>query len=378
MSMERCDVLVVGGGPAGSTVAWQLGQRGFDVVVLDKRCFPRDKVCAGWITPAVVDELQIDLEDYARKHVLQAITGFRVGVIGELKEVEIHYPTAVSYGIRRYEFDNYLLQRTQTRIDEGEGLQSLSRTNGVWEVNGRLQAPLLVGAGGHFCPVAQSLGANFGKSESTVTAQEIEFEMTPKQMAQCGVEAHTPELFFCSDLLGYGWCFRKGNTLNIGLGREDNHKLSAHVEAFYKFLQERGNVPRDIPQRYKGHAYILFEHGNRPFIAEGVLLVGDALGLAYTQSGEGIRPAVESGILAAEVIGDASGDYSVDKLTPYANAVRKRFGKRKYKAWHNILPSGIHQAIGRQLITNNWFSKHVLLDQWFLHLQQPPLISTEM
>ena len=56
--MERCDVLVVGGGPAGSSCAWRLRRAGLDVVVLDRKAFPRDKVCAGWITPQVARALE--------------------------------------------------------------------------------------------------------------------------------------------------------------------------------------------------------------------------------------------------------------------------------------------------------------------------------
>ena len=52
--MENCDVLIVGGGPAGSSCARQLHRHGMDVMVMDKASFPRDKVCAGWITPAVL------------------------------------------------------------------------------------------------------------------------------------------------------------------------------------------------------------------------------------------------------------------------------------------------------------------------------------
>ena len=51
--MDQCDVLIVGGGPAGSSCARALGYG--DVVVMDKMTFPRDKACAGWITPAVND-----------------------------------------------------------------------------------------------------------------------------------------------------------------------------------------------------------------------------------------------------------------------------------------------------------------------------------
>ena len=71
--MEYCDVLIVGGGPAGSTLAWRLRNCGLDTVILDKSTFPREKVCAGWITPAVTDLLHID-DEYSREHVLQPIS----------------------------------------------------------------------------------------------------------------------------------------------------------------------------------------------------------------------------------------------------------------------------------------------------------------
>src|SRR5262249_59691015 len=98
--MDACDCLVVGGGPAGSSCARALVQAGMDVVVLDKATFPRDKICAGWITPAVVAELDLDLADYGRERTLQPITGFRTGLIGG-KPVGTSYGHAVSYGIRR-------------------------------------------------------------------------------------------------------------------------------------------------------------------------------------------------------------------------------------------------------------------------------------
>ena len=80
--MEHCDVLIVGGGPAGSSLALALGKAGYDTVVLDRQTFPRDKVCAGWVTPPIFRSLQIDTTDYCQGRVLQPIHGFRIGVIG--------------------------------------------------------------------------------------------------------------------------------------------------------------------------------------------------------------------------------------------------------------------------------------------------------
>lgn len=52
--MRTCDVLIVGGGPAGSACAWRLRQANLSVIVADASTFPRDKTCAGWITPQAV------------------------------------------------------------------------------------------------------------------------------------------------------------------------------------------------------------------------------------------------------------------------------------------------------------------------------------
>lgn len=370
-AMESCDVLIVGGGPAGSTCAWKLRRHGLDVLVLDSMTFPRDKVCAGWITPAVLDTLQIERADYAAGRVLQPVTGFSTGVIDGAK-VETRYRSDVSYGIRRYEFDHYLLQRSGTRLRLGEPLRSLERSNGGWIANGTIQASMLVGAGGHSCPVARFLGAQLGAQQSLVVAQEAEFPLDAAQAKACRVLPHTPELFFCRDLKGYGWCFRKGGYLNIGLGRNESHHLSEHLAAFLDFLTRRGKLPAGIPNEFRGHAYLLHGHGARRPIDNGVLLIGDAAGLACPQSGEGIRPAVESALLAAETIIEADGDYRQARLAPYPQRLRERFGPVQ-SAGASLLPQQLQRFIGGKLLSNAWFTRHVVLDRWFLHAQQHPL-----
>src|SRR6266540_1420493 len=127
--MECCDVLIVGGGPAGSTLAWKLRNHGLDVLILDKSTFPREKVCAGWITPAVTDLLQVDLREYSRENVLQPISGFRTGMIGGAG-VLTRYDHTISYGIRRNEFDHYLLRRTGARLQLGSLLKTMQRGQG--------------------------------------------------------------------------------------------------------------------------------------------------------------------------------------------------------------------------------------------------------
>src|SRR5437899_231940 len=111
----KADVVIVGGGPAGSSCAWRLAAAGLDVVVIDRAHFPRQKVCAGWVTPPVFDSLEVDLEDYRRGRVLQPLYTLSTGLVGG-RSVQTHYDQPVSYGIRRYELDEYLLRRSGARL----------------------------------------------------------------------------------------------------------------------------------------------------------------------------------------------------------------------------------------------------------------------
>ena len=65
--MIDCDVLIVGGGPAGSSCAWRLMQHRVDCLVLDESEFPRTKLCAGWVTPEVIRDLEIDVSEYPHR-----------------------------------------------------------------------------------------------------------------------------------------------------------------------------------------------------------------------------------------------------------------------------------------------------------------------
>jgi menaquinone-9 beta-reductase len=372
--MDACGVLIVGAGPAGSSCAWGLRQLGLDAVILDRRVFPRDKVCGGWITPQVIEALRFDPAEYARGRVLQPITAFRTSVIGG-REVETRYAGPISYGIRRCEFDEFLLRRSGARIATGAAMESLERAGDSWIVNGSFRVRLVVGAGGHFCPVARFLGAN-ARAEVAVAAQETEFEMDAGQQSRCAIRPEVPELYFCPDMKGYGWCFRKGNFVNIGLGRLDPHGLPGHFAALIVFLRQTGKIGFHLPRGCQGHAYLLYSHTSRPLIGDGVMLIGDAAGLAYSQSGEGIRPAVESGLLAAQAIAAADGVYSRERLASYGDSLAARIGSSS-RDWSTAigrrLPPAMLAACAGVLMAMPWFARRVVLDRWFLHRDEPAL-----
>jgi menaquinone-9 beta-reductase len=105
----------------------------------------------------------------------------------------------------------------------------------------------------------------------------------------------------------------------------------------------------------------------------GVLLVGDAAGLAYIESGEGIRPAIESGLLAASTIVDAQGRYTYEQLEPYERRLRERFGLGPIPRLFSHLAPGLAPALLPWLLETPWFVRNLLLNRWFLHAHEPEL-----
>jgi geranylgeranyl reductase family protein len=361
--MRSCDAVIVGGGPAGSSCARALRLAGWNVVVLDRARFPRDKVCGGWVTPGVFRALDLDPAEYhATGLVLQEITGFRTSVIG-LPAVETTYTGVVSYAIRRCEFDHFLLRRAQVCVLDNRPLATLRRERDRWIANDEIKSPVVIGAGGHFCPIARHLQGERDHS-NPVIAKEAEFLLNG---GDCSVDRRTPELFFCRDLEGYAWCVRKGDYLNVGIGRRPHDQFADHLNDFARFLSATGRVVKSSAIAWRGHAYHARGAGVRPLVADGVLIVGDAAGLAYPESGEGIRPAVESGILAARALITANGRCSHDDLRPYEAAMQAAH-RMSMPTPKQLTP--LVKAAGRTLMRSHMFTRRVVLDRWFLRSAQ--------
>ena len=248
---------------------------------------------------------------------MQEITGFRTSVLPDRKPVSTRYNSVVSYGIRRCEFDHFLLRRAPADVLEGTAVSGLRRIDNRWIVNGEVSAAVVVGAGGQFCPVARHL--NRPSRDGLVIAREIELAIDGDR---CTVEGPLPELYLCHDLNGYGWLVRKEDFLNVGFGRRGSRDFQFHVRDFAAWLRERRGLPERMldPARWRGHAYRL--RGATPRVAgEGMLLIGDAAGLAWHESGEGIAPAVESAVIAAQTIVAASGRAAAIDVSAYSAAI---------------------------------------------------------
>jgi hypothetical protein len=147
----------------------------------------------------------------------------------------------------------------------------------------------------------------------------------------------------------------------------DRKHLVPHTRDFRKFLEKRGYLPAGTAGMFRGHAYLLYaRQGGRRSVTDGALLIGDAAGLSYPQSGEGILPAIESAILAADTIMAANGDYRIVNLAPYAAGLASCFGGSS-ELPSSPFASVLLRHIGARLFSSHWFARHVVLDRWFLH-----------
>jgi menaquinone-9 beta-reductase len=307
--MIETEVLIVGGGPAGSACAWRLKQSNMDCLILDHAEFPRFKPCAGWITPEVLRDLQLDANDYPLG--LTSFSTFNISIYG----IPFRLRTQ-QFSIRRYEFDHWLLQRSQVCM-QIHRVKEIVVKDDRFIVDDKYSARYLVGAGGTHCPVYHTLFKPHlnNPRKSLIVAQEEEFPY------DC-LDDRCRLWFFENKLPGYSWFVPKTNGfVNVGVGgsaaqlKANGDTLKNHWNLLVKKLEKSGLI-RGHTYKPSGHSYYLREKPAE--IRRGnAFLIGDALGLATLDMGEGIGPAVQSGLLAAEAI-TYGGEYSVDSISRYS------------------------------------------------------------
>jgi flavin-dependent dehydrogenase len=307
-------------------------------LLLDAAVFPRVKICAGWVTHEALADVEVDPAKYP--HTIQAFTTCRFEFEGARHETRWRRPA--SYGILRREFDHYLLDRARAAgadVREGARVTAVTREGGAIRVEserGVFTAPIVVGAGGHRCPVAKALG-EVSELEEVVIAQESETRLPPDRLEALRTFMDAPELYVERDLKGYGWYFPKEDVLNIGIGvvSGPGADLLRRRDALVAALHASGHLPPDLPiEPFRGHAYVVRRRAPRRLAGDRFCLVGDAAGLARDLSGEGIGPAIRSGLLAAAAVeahlrrGTALGTYGSEIVRRYGSGEEGWLGRQ--------------------------------------------------
>jgi flavin-dependent dehydrogenase len=298
-------VLIVGGGPAGSSAAWRLRRAGADVLLLDKEEFPRLKLCAGWITPDVVRDLEIDVANYPHRF----LTFDRLHL--NLKRLH-HAAPCVQHSIRRYEFDAWLLQRSGVEVRR-HNVRAIRREGTSFVVDEAYRCRYLIGAGGTSCPVYRSLFREALPRERALQTVTLELEFPCEwRDGDCHL------WFFERGLPGYSWYVPKARGwLNVGVGgmaqrlKQRGEDIRQHWQVLGAMLQRRFSL--QIPDQPSGYSYYL-RGPVRGAHRDGAYLTGDAAGLATRDLCEGIGPAVRSGLRAADAIIDGR-EYQIGDIT---------------------------------------------------------------
>ena len=307
--MIQTEVLIVGGGPAGSACAWRLKQHGVDCLILDWQEFPRFKPCAGWLTPELLQDLEMDPEEYP--HSFTTFKSFEISIRG----FKFRLPTR-QYAIRRYEFDDWLLRRSGAPLQTHRA-REITQVSDEYVIDETYSGKYLVGAGGTHCPVYRTLFQPSHPKEagSLVVAQEEEFPYNYTD-SRCRL------WFFENKLPGYAWYVPKANGyVNVGLGgfaeslKANDDTLRNHWDHLVQKLDSMGLV-RGHAFKPSGHSYYVRQRASKVRM-DNAFIVGDAARLATIDLGEGIRPAVQSGLLAAEAILH-NRDYSLASIPKYS------------------------------------------------------------
>ena len=307
--MRRFDVVIVGGGPAGSACATRLVRSGARVAVLDREDFPRTKLCAGWITPEVVEDLDLDIRAYP--HRLNTFEHIVVHIKGLTFNLD-----SPQHSIRRYEFDDFLLKKSGADVVK-HNVKNIDRSNGTYRIDDAFECEFLVGAAGTRCPVYRSFFR-----QANPRAKELQAATFEQEFPYEWSDPRCHLWFFRKGLPGYAWYVPKANGyLNCGIGGMA-YKLKARDEDIKNYwndftdLLRRKCFVRGFEFAPKGYSYFL--RGDVDVVRVGkAFIAGDSVGLATRDLCEGIGPAIRSGHRAADAIVNGA-EYSLESIRAYS------------------------------------------------------------
>jgi geranylgeranyl reductase family protein len=339
------EVLVIGGGPAGAAAAYWLARWGHEVVLVEKKEFPRDKTCGDGLTPRAILQLQ-DMEFDFSIPEFHVITGLR-SYAGDELMLEMDWPRHSRFPnwggvIRRRDLDGQVAQLAQKQgavihqhtearpLAVGGGPVRVELTaNGDREV---ISPRMLVIADGSLNRFGRELGSERRKDYPHGLAARGYYR-SPRS----GDRFLESQLDLRDDagatMPGYGWVFPLGDgTVNVGVGLLSTFKRWKQVNTTRMMETYARTAPQywgfsdeaKLSEPVGGKLTMSFSKG--PLVGSNWLIVGDAAGAINPWNGEGIAYAYETGRIAATLVADALGANDPSILQRYPTLLQDEYG----------------------------------------------------
>jgi len=324
--MERFDVVVVGGGPAGASAAYWLAEAGHDVVVVEKKRFPREKTCGDGLTPRAVRQLN-DMGLESRLAEYHRFAGLRS--IAHGLTLELEWP-------RHDGYPTYGYVVTRRNLDEMVADQAVKAGATLWQATEAteplVENGLVVGAvvqrkesgttgavRGRYLLVADGANSRFGRALGTARSRRYPLGMAIRgyfrspRHDEPWIESHLDLRDRTGDALpGYGWIFPVGDgTVNVGVGLLSTFKgwksvnTSHLMDAFVAMAPPTWDIRPETALGPPTGGRLPMGGSIQPAAGPTWLVAGDASGAINPFNGEGIAYAYETGRMAAEALDEA-------------------------------------------------------------------------
>jgi geranylgeranyl reductase family protein len=344
MSSRHYEAIVVGAGPAGATVAYELAAAGMHTLLIEKAKLPRYKTCGGGITYKAVRALPFSIMPVTERVLHSVDFSWRTRasyVIGS--------DAPLVYMVQRSRFDNYLTEqavRVGTRLLDDTNVISVDadeRRPTVRTSRGAFTADYVIGADGATGRVARSVGLM--SDRWALAALESEVEVDDATMARWHDRLGLDLGFLPAT---YGWVFPKGGHLSVGVGGlpliADYGSRLKQYDAMHTAARVPGGGIRRV---IRSHGYLLPCRRPGAAVQKGrVLLVGDAAGLVEAFTGEGIYWAIRSSQIAAKSILDGGPDLDYQQRLD-AELMPDLLSARRWLRVYVWLPRACYSLPGR-------------------------------
>ncbi|GAP99798.1 FAD-dependent oxidoreductase [Leptolyngbya sp. NIES-2104] len=295
-------IAIVGAGPAGCSAGYHLAKSGHEVTLMDKNCFPRDKVCGDGISIESIQAVSMmgiypqDIRKLASEYA--PIDRFLLGISNQISHSEMTQLEA--YCIPRFVFDQLLYEKA---IGAGCSFITQSVRRNDWHHQGLYDA---------FDTIVDARGVSAGEVNAiAIRAYWVLKRQDLSQTALIEAQIHFDRSLGVN---GYGWIFPVSTQhdlirLNVGVGvwLDEYSRLKTNIiQLFKQFIHNNETTRQMLSQAVSQQPPKVFplataKKGNR--VADGkVLRIGDAANLTDPLTGEGIANAVLSGFHAAQAV----------------------------------------------------------------------------